>query len=181
MKILFAFCLIGFLLFGCASVAAPTTTIPPISTDTETSSAVIPSPTDPPLPSDSETNSDAYCKPPYAVLPVGDGNDISEDEIIYALMNVWLRRYSDPNAPLFCRINAFTIDDVFYDINILSQPLEPRGDFMRVVAFSVKPIQTTNAWMSFSGERDQENWLHVRHAVAVFETTEGYTMEFAYP
>lgn len=179
--------MIGFLLLGCAPVSAPTATLPhlsPTSTPLSISPAtatVIPSPTDLPLPSNSETASDDYCKPPYAVLPVGDDNDISEDEIVYELMNVWLRRYSDPNAPLFCRIDAFTIDEVYYDMDILSQPLEPRGDFMRVVVFAVKLIQAANAWMGFSGELDPENWLHVRHAVAVFGTPEGYTMQFAYP
>ena len=130
---------------------------------------------------DTQTGSDEYCKPPYAVLPVSDGNDISEDQIVHELMQVWLRRYANPDAPLACRIEAYTIDQVYFDLELLSRPLEPRGNFMRLVDFSVKLIQLSDAWMSFAGELDQDNRLHISHAVAVFETTEGYTMEFAYP
>lgn len=173
MKFLFALCFTGSLLVGCASVATPTATVLPISTDTASSSVSIPSPTDP--------GSDEYCKPPYAVLPVSDGNDISEDEIVHELMEIWLRRYASSDAPPSCRIDGFTIDKVYFDLNILSRPLEPRGDFMRLVDFSVKPIQAASDWMSFAGELDSENWLHLRHAVAAFETLEGYTMQFAYP
>ena len=182
MKFLVALFFIGFLLIGCTSVVAtPISTVLPISTHTATSQAVIPSPTSLALPSNSETGSDEYCKPPYAVLPVSDGNDISEDEIVYELMKIWLRRYASPDAPLSCRIDGFTIDRVYFDRDILSRPLEPRGDFMRLVDFSVKPIQAPSDWMSFSGELDPKNWLHVRHPVSVFETLEGYTMQFAYP
>jgi hypothetical protein len=188
MKRLFASFFIGFLFMGCASVVAPTTTVVPTSIHTKTALAnlslgqeVSPSPTDSRLPINSEASSDEYCKTPYAVLPVSDGNDISEDEIVYELMRIWLRRYTGPDAPLSCRIDGFTIDKVYFDLDILSRPLEPRGDFMRLVDYAVKPIQSPTDWMSFSSELDQENWLHLRHAVAVFETSEGYTLEFAYP
>jgi hypothetical protein len=36
-------------------------------------------------------------------------------------------------------------------------PLEPKGDIMRVVQFSIKPIQIPNFWMGWSGEIDQNN------------------------
>ena len=182
MKTIFSSFLVAFLLLGCASVAAPASPPPArTATDLPLDEIIVPSATDLATPLDTQTSSDEYCKPPYAVLPVSDGNDISEDQIVHELMQVWLRRYADPDAPLTCRIEAFSIDQVYFDLEILSRPLEPRGNFMRLVDFSVKLIQLSDAWMSFAGELDQDNWLHVRHAVAVFETTEGYTMEFAYP
>ena len=182
MKFIFpSFCVALFLL-GCTSVAEPASPIPALTTTEPTVEETnVPSPTDLPLATDTETSSEEYCKPPYAVLPVSDGNDISEDEIVHELIQVWLRRYANPDAPLTCRIEAFTVDKVYFDLDILSRPLEPRGNFMRLVDFSVKLIQASNMWMSFPGELDQENWLHVSNAVAVFETTEGYTLEFAYP
>jgi hypothetical protein len=183
MKALFVGSCIGFLLIGCASTAAPVATVLPASTQTTTPFAappfgqdIISSPT-----FSSETGSDEYCRPPYAVLSVSDGDDISEDEIVYELMEIWLKRYISPDAPPLCRIDGFTIDKVYFDLDILSRPLEPRGDFMRLVEFSVKLIQSSTDWMSFSGELDQEHWLHVRHSVSIFELPEGYTMQFAYP
>lgn len=174
MKYPFALFVIGFLLIGCRTVvSAPATST--VSLDFTVS------PTDVPLPLNTDASSDEYCRPPYAILPVGDDNDISEDEIVYELMRIWLRRYSDPNAPAACRIDGFTINEVSYDKDILSQSLEPRGDFMRLVDFSVKLMQFPAEWMSFSGELDREHWFHVRHPVSVFETLEGYTMQFAYP
>ena len=142
---------------------------------------LVASPTDIQLPFNSEAKNNGYCKTPSAILPARDNNDISEDEIVYELIKIWLRRYTDPNAPLFCRIDDYRIDKVYYDLSILSGPLEPRGDFMRVVVFSVKLIQVPSDWMSFSGELDQENWLHLSQPVAVFKTNAGYTMQFAYP
>ncbi len=75
----------------------------------------------------------------------------------------------------------FTIDNVYDDPGIYSKVLEPRGDFKRVVVFSVKLVQVSSDWMSFAGELDQENWLHVSHIVAITRTSEGYKLEFAYP
>src|SRR6266508_3289804 len=94
---------------------------------------------------------------------------------------MWLRRYKNPEAHPYCRIDGYTIDKVYYDPGVNSQPLEPKGDFMRMVVFSVKLIQIPNEWMSFAGELDQNNWLHVSHIVAISKTNEGYKMEFAYP
>jgi hypothetical protein len=138
-------------------------------------------PTDIQLPFNSDVKNDGYCQPPSALLPVDDNNDISEDEIVYELTKIWLRRYANPNAPLFCRIDGYTIDKVYYDLSILSGPLEPKGDFMRIVVFSVKLIQVPSDWMSFSGKLDQENWLHLSQPVAVTKTNDGYKMQFAYP
>jgi hypothetical protein len=142
---------------------------------------VYPSPTAIQLPFNSKVENNEFCKSPSANLAVSENNDISEDEIVYQLIKIWLRRYSNPSAPLFCRIDGYTIENIYYDLSILSGPLEPRGDFMRVADFSVKLIQIPSDWMSFSGELDQENWLHLSQPVAVFKTNEGYTMQFAHP
>jgi hypothetical protein len=182
---------ISLLLILCAcnaSVTYPTATVfaalptsaqsAPTSTSTLVfSQDLTPSPTD----NQSVSESSEYCQPPSAFLPVEDGNDISEDEIVYKLLDMWLRRYASPNAHPDCRIDGYTIDRVYYDLDLISKSLEPRGDFMRVVIFSVKPIQTSNHWMGFSGELDESNWLHLSQVVAAFKTNDGYTITFAHP
>ena len=180
MKIFFAPLVIGLLLIGCNPVPAPTTASTPISTLTFRQGAV-PSPTAIQLPFNPEVKSDEYCKVPYALLPVSENNDISEEEIVYELVKIWLRRYIQPDTPLFCRIDDYTIDKVYNDPSLYSTALEPRGDFMRVIAFSVKLTQLPSDWMSFPGELDQDNWLHSGHVVAITRTGEGYKMEFANP
>jgi hypothetical protein len=174
--------LICLLIVACNTSIPSPTVIPSSVTPTSIfRKDLIPSPTDIQLPFNSEVKNNGACKPPSAILPVSDNNDMSEDEIVYELTEIWLRRYANPNAPLFCRIEGYIIDKVYYDLNILSGPLEPRGDFMRVVLFSVQLIHVPSDWMSFSGELDQENWLHLSQPVAVTKTNDGYTMQFAYP
>lgn len=177
MKILLIAFSIGVLLRGCGPAPAPSAT----STATFVVSIPTASPVDNQLPFNPEVSNYEYCQPPYAVLSISDSNDISEDEIVYKLVKMWLRRYKQANAPLFCRIEDYTIDKVYDDPSVYSQALEPRGDFMRVIAFSVKLIQTPNYWMSFAGELDSDNWLHSGHIVAVSRTGDGYKMEFANP
>lgn len=166
-------------LLGCQPVPASTvlaSVTPPISTPVPASS-----PTEIQLPFDPNVRSDKYCQPPSAILPVSDGDDISEEEIVHQLVKLWLRRYASPDAPLFCRIDGYQINRIYYDVDVISKPLAPRGDFMRVVQFSVKLIQFPNAWLSFAGELDSDHWLHIQHVVAISKTVGGYTMEFAYP
>jgi hypothetical protein len=172
---------ISLVLIGCNPVSrVAETRTPHVSTPTA-APPFEPAPTNIQLPFDPGVTGDEYCKPPYATLPVSDGNDISEDEIVHELMGIWLRRYTQPNAPLSCRIADYAIDQVYADPGLSSLALEPRGDFMRMVDFSVKLIQVPTDWMGFAGELDQDNWLHVSHAVAITRTGEGYKMEFAYP
>ena len=186
MKFILSFGFAVLILISCSSLAVPENAPSPVatrlpSTSTPSRQYPVPSSTDIQLPFNPDMGSDEYCKPPYAVLPVEDGNDISEDEITHELVNIWLRRYKQTGAPPACRIEDYTIEKVYSDPSVYSQALEPRGDFMRVVVFSVKPIQIPSDWMSFPGELDQDNWLHVSHIVAVTKTNEGYTLEFAYP
>jgi len=35
--------------------------------------------------------------------------------------------------------------------------------------------------MSWSGEIDEQNWLHTGHVIAIFRSSNGYTMKFANP
>ncbi len=184
MKLPFISLFIGLLLMGCSpavsTATSPTSTslvLPPAPFKQD----LTPSPTDIQLPFDPNVSSNEYCKPPYALFAVSENNDISENEIVYELVKIWLGRYKQSNAPAFCRIDDYSIDKIYDDPGIYSQALEPRGDFMRVIAFSVKLIQIPSDWMSFAGELDQDNWLHLGHIVAITKTSEGYTMEFAYP
>jgi hypothetical protein len=96
-------------------------------------------------------------------------------------MNLWLAYFNAPQAPDWCRIDGYKIDNVYYDERVPSLPLEPKGDVMRVVQFSIKLVQMPNIWMSFPGTIDQQNWLQIRADVAIFHSTDGYTMKFANP
>ena len=169
-----AYVLTLFLLAGCAAVV-PATPIP------SPPRQALASPTSIQLPFNPEVRSDKFCQPPSAILPVSEGDDITEEEIVHDLVRLWLRRYASTDAPLFCRIEDYRIDNVYYDADVISKTLEPRGDFMRVVRFSVKLIQVPSAWMSFPGELDQDNWLHIGQVAAVFKTAGGYALEFAHP
>ena len=181
---------LALLLTGCGPAPAPRVTTAPV--ESIASPAVLPatsslsedpppSPTDVQHPFTPGTSADEYCKPPSAIFPVEDGNDISENEIVHALLNIWLRRFIQPDTPPICRIDAYSIDNVDDDPGVYSKALEPRGDFMRTVTFSVKLSRVPSDWMGFSGELDSANWLHVTHAVAVIRAGDGYKMEFAYP
>lgn len=170
-------------MISCHSVPVPTARASPIPSGS--ASALGPdgvaTPTETYLPSGLATQSADYCKSPYAFLPVEDGNDISENEIAYKLGEIWLRRYKTPIAPVACRIADYRIDRVYDDPEVYAQALDPKGNFMRVAMFSVKRIQVTSNWMSFSGEPDQQNWLHLRQVMAIFKVNGGYTMQFAFP
>src|SRR5215216_524537 len=189
MKILLVSFFIGLLLFGCAPTAAPTISfrLTPVETAPAPTSTPImhskpfPSATAIQLPFNSQLSDDEYCKPPYAFLSVSDNSDISEEEIVYELTQIWLRRYASSDAPLFCRIDGFTIDKVSSDPELYTNAIEPKGDFMRTVLFSVKLIQIPTDWLSFAGELDRENWLHIGHIVAISKVSGGYKLEFAYP
>jgi len=179
------------LLTGCNSLPAPASAPIPVATSftatkpfkAGTPSVVDPvsSPTQMQLPFNPGAGSDEFCKPPFAFLRVEEGDDISEDEIVSELAKIWLRRYKQPDAPSVCRIADYAIEKIYDDPSVYSQALEPRGDFKRVVTFSIKLTQFPSDWMSFPGELDQDNWLHTSHIVAITKTPEGYTLEFAYP
>ena len=181
MKIILVSFLIGLLLSGCTSV--PGTTVQPVvpASTPNLRQATVSSPTAIQLPFNPDVSSDDYCKPPYAILQVSDNSDLSEEDIVSELVRIWLKRYTSPDAPPFCRIAGFKIDKVYDDPTLYTAALEPKVDFMRIILFSVKLIQIPTDWMSFAGELDQENWLHSGQIVAISEISEGYKMEFAYP
>jgi hypothetical protein len=109
MKTILAPLLAGLILSGCGfagSQSAPVT--PPKPTRAQTITLIpevthlpVPSPTDIQLPFNPDAGSNGYCKPPSAILPVEDGNDISEDKIVHELVKIWLSRYQQPAAPPF--------------------------------------------------------------------------------
>ncbi len=126
-----------------------------------------------------------YCdKPNEVFLPISDAHGLSEDEIAGKLISLFLDYYNNPQAPGYCRVDGYRIEKVFYDENLATSPtMMPKGDFMRVVDFSIKLIQIPNVWMSYSGEIDQQNWLHTSEVLAIFKhKTRGvYTMVFSRP
>jgi hypothetical protein len=134
------------------------------------------------LSSNIEQENSAVCqKPPYAALSLVSAVDLSEEEITRKLVDEWLNRYTGLAVDPFCRIDNYRIDDISSDPKVNSLPLQPRGDFMRVVKFSVKLIQLPSDWMSFQGELDQENWLNIRQYVSISTVGDDYVMVFSHP
>jgi hypothetical protein len=140
-----------------------------------------PTATDIQLPYNLVNESSEYCQPPSGFLPIKEAENLTDDEIGYRLIDIWLSRYKKAEAHPYCRIAGYIINMVYYDERISSLPLEPKGDFTRVADFSIKLIQVPNDWMSFSGRIDQKNWLHLVHAFASLKMEEGYSMKFAFP
>jgi hypothetical protein len=155
----------------------------PIIQSTQTLSSVQPyaTPTGIQLPFNDKNVDNEYCQIPAVKLTTTEAQGLSEDQIAGRLMELLLVYFYVPEAPDYCRIDGYRIDSVYYDERTPNLPLEPKGDFARLVRFSVKLIQIPNMWMSWAGEIDQENWLHTGNNVAVFRYPDGYMMKFAYP
>jgi len=122
-----------------------------------------------------------YCQYPSVKLSTSDAQGLTVSEIARELMGLHLSYFNAPQAPDWCRVDGYKIDKVYYDERTPNLPLEPKGDFMRVVYYSIKLIQIPNMWMSLSGEIDQQNWLHTGANLAIFRLEDGYTMKFAHP
>ena len=133
------------------------------------------------LPFNDANFEDEYCQSPKVVLPLADANGLDENEIAGKLMEQWLAYFNALQAPDYCRIDGYRVDEVFYDERTPDLPLEPKGDFIRTARFSVLLVQMPSFWMSWAGEIDQQNWLHAGSNIAVFLTEEGYFFEFANP
>lgn len=129
----------------------------------------------------------AYCyQPPEFLLPVSDTQGLNEDQIAKKLVELFLSYYHTPQAPDECRVVEYCIDDVHYNEQYSTLPLDPKGDFMREVYFSVKlPLVDNHPhgfWVSLGAiESDQQDWFHTGAHVAIFRFDSGYTMQFAYP
>jgi len=169
------------LLSACASATvAPTeTAIPqqPVATPMKllaTSTAIQ-------LPFNDKNVEHEYCQLPEVRLLASEARGMSEDEIAGKLMELLLDYFHSSQAPDYCRIDGYRIDNVYYDERTPYTTLQPRGDFLRTVQFSVKLIQVPSFWMGWPGEIDTQNWLHTGNNVAVFRAADGYTMQFAYP
>lgn len=157
------------------------TPIPPTITPTQPLAIPIVTATQVQLPVIYEVADYVYCQFPEVLLPISDAQGLSEDEITEKLMELSLAHFTAPEAPGFCRIDSYRIDEVSYDESFPFYILSPQGDFMRGVSFSVKLIQLPCMWRAYSGEIDQQNWLHTGKGVAVFRSTNGYTMKLANP
>jgi hypothetical protein len=189
-KIFVMVSLVVIILASCvpATEVASTKTIVPLSTSTfipfsPTIESVqrLATPTEFQLPFNDKNVESEYCQLPSAKLSASDAQGLSDDEIAGKLMDLHLAYFNAPQAPDWCRIDGYKIDKIYYDERTPSLPLEPKGDIMRVVHYSIKLIQIPNFWMSLAGVVDQQNWLHTRADVAIFRLADGYTMKFAYP
>ncbi len=138
-------------------------------------------PTEIQLPYNPNIGDTQYCDSANIVLPEKDTANFSEDQIAGRLVELWLNYFKTEKAPDYCRVEDYHVDKVYYDQRTPALSLEPKGDFIRVVQFSIKLIQVPNYWMSLAGEIDQNNWLHTERSVAVFKTEDGYVMKFANP
>jgi hypothetical protein len=159
---------------------SPTITITP-SPEPTSATAIAPTPTDIQLPYNLVQESSEYCQSPYAVLSIANAEGLSKDEIARVLVGIWLERYKNPKAHPYCRIEDFRVDDIYSNPKVNATSLEPKGDFMRVVKFSIKLIQVPTDWLAFPGEIDTENWLTVIWNISISKIDDNYDMVFAYP
>jgi hypothetical protein len=168
--LLLGFLTVGFAACGSATVApaAASTTSLPIATAIQ-------------LPFNDQNVEHAYCQLPAVELSASEARAMSEDEIAGELMTLLLHYFHSLQAPDYCRIAGYRIDNVYYDERTPYTTLQPRGDFLRTVQFSVQLVQVPSFWMGWQGEIDTENWLQTGNNVAVFRSKDGYTMQFAYP
>jgi hypothetical protein len=195
--------LLGILLFNsCAPVVRPTptliptsipsvtATLPPTRTATPQHPANSPTPQLSPVSTENGipvfeinefTVDHKYCSSPEVFLSTSDARGFNDDEIARKLMELWLDYFNTPQAPNYCRVDGYVIDRVYYDERTPFLPLEPRGDFIRIILFSIKLVQYPTFWAPWAGDVDKQNWLHTGHAVAVFRSDDGYAMKFANP
>ncbi len=129
---------------------------------------------------------DAYCyHPPKFLLPIADAQGLNEDQIVIKLMELYLAYHHSPQAPDLCRVEEYHIDRVYYDERFATLLIEPKGDFMRRVLYSVKlPLIDTHPYSFWAvlvvPEKDQ-GWYQSGANVAIFRSDSGYTMKFANP
>lgn len=170
-------------LVACTPAIQGNLTETPIPPPTLTVASIQPfaTPTDIQLPFNDKNVENEYCQIPAVKLPTAAAQGLSEDEIAGKLMELFLAYFYVPEAPDYCRIDGYHIDKIYYDERTPDLPLEPKGDFVRVVMFSIQLIQVPNMWMPWAGEIDQQNWLHTANHMAVFGAPDGYSMKFAYP
>ena len=185
-----------FTLASCAPGANPSpypnTSYPNISAASPTPRAIPTSPKYPtPLPPTPiqlpiiEGNVETeYCfnQPLKIYLPLSEAQGLTDDDIAEKLMSLYLDYYNNPQAPGYCRIDGYRIEKVYYAERLASPAYSPKGDFMRVVDFSIKLIQQPSQWI-YSGEIDQQNWLHTSYVIVIFkfEADGVYMMRFPDP
>lgn len=186
-KLIVLFLLVGYLLLSCAPIGTLTPSVLPATNQpisTLTYLQVEPTGTEIQLPFVGHLAYGEYCDAKSVAdfsLPIADAQGMNEEEIAGKLVSLWLTYFHNLDAPGFCRIDGFAIEEVSYDESWARIPIEPKGDFLRRAMFSVKLIQLPSFWMSWPGEIDQDNWLHTGHLIAVFRSEAGYTFAFAGP
>jgi hypothetical protein len=122
------------------------------------------------LPYNEKSVKTKYCRAPVISLPISDTQGWSDDEIAEKIMRLYLDYFNNPQAPDYCRINGYRIDAVFRDEKWEATSLAPKNGFLRGVQFSIKLIHVPNYWMIYSGEIDEQNWLHLTDVLVVFKT-----------
>ncbi|MEJ5312059.1 MAG: hypothetical protein WHX52_20015 [Anaerolineae bacterium] len=179
-----------FVLVSCAPATkiVPTKTMVPVSTSTSAPAPATPeslqpaaTPTAIQLPFNDKNFESEYCQYQSVKLPISDTQGLSDDEIARKLMDLHLAYFNTPQAPDWCRIDGYKIEEVYYNESTRYRGLEPGSNLMRTVRYSIKLIQIPNMWMSLPGEIDQQNWLHTVADLAIFRLEDGYTMKFAHP
>ena len=125
---------------------------------------------------------EACSNPVDIFLSISDAQGLTDDGIAEKLMSSYLNYFNSPQTPGYCRIDGYRIEEVYRDEK-LESTVSPKGDFIRVVDFSIKLIQQYSRWMNYSGEIDQQNWLHTSNVLIIFKVeAEGvYTMRFPDP
>jgi hypothetical protein len=173
--------IIVFTLLGVASCSPPAVGMMPASptltwTDTLPHPTRIPTqpaaaPTETRLPFTGYIYQGDYCQPLWSSfrLPYSDVQELSEDEIVGKLMELYFAYFLDPQAPDQCRIDGFTIDEVIDNertqfMYVLSE--YPNCDFTRIVSFSIQ---------------QKQDWLHKREYIVVLHYSSFYEMRFLRP
>lgn len=119
-------------------------------------------------------------------LPVSEMQGMDDGEIAAKMAETYLQRYTNSLITTGCRIDGYRVDEIIELTQDRAAPLNPKGDFLRGIRFSVKLIQLKSLWITYAGEIDQENWLHTGRTFAFTRlvNTSGqdvYRMEMAFP
>lgn len=119
-------------------------------------------------------------------LPVSEAQGMDDDETAAKMAETYLQRYTNPLLTAGCRIDGYRVDEIQTLTLAQAAPLNPKGDFLRAIRFSVKLIQLKSLWITYPGEIDQENWLHTGRTFAFSRIVnasgqDAYRMEMAFP
>ena len=119
-------------------------------------------------------------------LPVSELQGKDESDVVIKMAEIYLQRYTNPLLTAGCKVDGYRVDEIHTLTPAQAAPLSPKGDFLRGIRFSVKLIQLKSLWITYSGEIDQENWLHTGRVFAFSRIVNAsgqdvYRMEMAFP